>query len=187
MTLRIARHFLEFVGVFAEFPVTDTIRLVIISAIGRWSDVSPQLGRSQPVFSQCCIQIERLWQPWLSLWAWDDYFNNDNINNNMIIWRSFGGLRRLNIWDLLLQKLKGVFTRFTCQLWHIGHFTFRLSLPQEFEQSLDICAQKKDIGRSGIRARYHRALNQPRYQWAMLARNRSMFFCISKKRFGKCW
>ena len=47
----------------------------------------------------------------------------------------------------------------------------RLSFSQDFEQfgSLYMCAPRKDIGCSGIRNRYPRALSQPRYQWANLA------------------
>ena len=39
-------------------------------------------------------------------------------------------------------------------------------LSHEFEQfgSLHMCAPRKDVGRSGIRTRYPRALSQPRYQ-----------------------
>ena len=74
-------------------------------------------------------------------------------------------------------------TVFICQLSHIGHFlilikmffdaaqigynvTFRLSLSHEFEHfgSLFIRAPRKDIGRSGTRTRYARALSEPRYQ-----------------------
>ena len=48
----------------------------------------------------------------------------------------------------------------------ISH-TFR-SLSHEFKQSgsLHMCAPSADIGRSGIRTRYPRALSQPSYQWA---------------------
>ena len=42
----------------------------------------------------------------------------------------------------------------------------RLSLSHDFEQlgPLHMCTPRKDIGRSGTRTRYPRALSQPRYQ-----------------------
>ena len=77
----------------------------------------------------------------------------------------YGFINRLHVYFDILVIL---FLYFFCTFFLCGanRLYVRLSLSQDFEQfgSLYMCAPRKDVGRSGIRTRYPRALSQPRFQ-----------------------